>query len=96
MAPEAQKYHFYLDSVTSIARKRNTYEGDPPIFEDVSRFSLIFARCDRYKDFGPNAGRGLPALRGGLHCRLPPNAYSNVEMRIIVIVVVVVVVASKL
>ena len=36
-----QKYHFYLDSVTSTARKRNTYEGDPRKFEDLPRETSI-------------------------------------------------------
>ena len=60
--------------MTSTLKNIVKREGDPPEFEDVSRVSSIFARCDRYKDFGPDPGRGLPALRGGLHRSLPPNA----------------------
>ena len=47
--------------------------GGAPNLEDLPRETLIFKRCDRYQDFGPDAGRGLPALRGGLPCSLPPN-----------------------
>ena len=54
---KAQKYSFYLDSVTSTLNNPVNCEGDPPDFEDVSRNSLIFKRWTRYKDSGPVAGR---------------------------------------
>ena len=78
---KASKCHFYLDSVRSTARKRNTYEGNPPICEDVSSENATFKSYDGYQDSRMDAGRGLPALRGGppraigpQHCWRPPDA----------------------
>ena len=47
----------------------------------MSRAKTLFKRRnDRYKDSGLDAEGGLPTLRGGLPCSLPPEAYLNIYL----------------
>ena len=59
--------------------ERKREKGNPPEFEDLPRETSTFARCDRYKDSGPNPGRGLPALRGGPPRGLGPRRCWRVD-----------------
>ena len=62
---------------TSTTRKRNTYVGESERFSNVSSENPVFNLKNSFQDSGPDGEGGFTALRGGLHCRLPPHALSR-------------------